>query len=60
MIVSDIIRSNELISVYLISNKYQVSKNTARSDIHKLILLGILEEDSHDVNRIMYRHTKKV
>lgn len=60
MIVSDIIRSNELVSVYSISNKYQVSKNTARSDIHKLISLRILEEDSHDVNRIMYRHTKKV
>lgn len=60
MIVSDIVRSNELVSVRSISNRYQVSMNTARSDVHKLISFGILEEDSRDVNRIIYRYTGKV
>lgn len=58
-IVSDMMHSNELISVYSISNKYQVSMNTARNDVRKLISSGILEEDSRDVNRILYRCAKR-
>ena len=58
-IVSDMMCSNELISVHSVSNKYQVSMNTARSDISKLVSLGILEKDCRDVNRIMYRYAGK-
>ncbi len=57
-IVSDMMRSNELMSVYSLSSKYQVSMNTARNDISKLVSLGILEKDCCDVHRVLYRYAK--
>ena len=58
-IVSDMMRSNELISVYSLSSKYQVSMNTARNDISRLVSLGILEKDCYDVHRVLYRYADK-
>ena len=48
------INEKQNISVEYIMNRYGVSKNTARSDIRKLIESGILTNSGKDGHRVLY------
>jgi len=53
-IISYMINEKQNISVEYIMNRYGVSKNTARSDIRKLIESGILTNSGKDGHRVLY------
>ncbi len=56
MIAADMIRSGELISIGSLRRTYQISTNTARSDISKLKEAGLIQVSMRDGNKILYSH----
>jgi len=56
MIAADMIRSEDQISIESLRRTYQVSVNTARSDIAKLREAGLIQPSSRDGNKILYSY----
>jgi Fic family protein len=58
-ILRDIIKTDEPFSVYYVKEKYQISYQTARTDILKLMGLGHIKISGREGNMILYSYNKK-